>query len=316
MSDEQRWDKEGAPLFEQARDELKDEIVPPGALARAKAGLRERIEQGPRTSLAPKLALAGAFALLAVAVVMWKRLESASAPRIVVAEGSVGPFSAGDDIAPSTLLATGPTAVSLTVGDAARVQLSADSRARAISLTELELLEGRVKLNVARGPFKVVAKDVTLEVVGTVFEVAAHAGEVQVHVSEGAVRVTRGTERWDVHAPGSWPPPPPLPAQKPEPEQPAAEHLTRLEQAQELTRTGKLDAARRIYQALAREDAPIAELALYHLAHLEAQRAKRPRVALEALDELLRRFPNGNLAPEAKLSRIEALRTLGVDAGR
>ena len=307
------WDKEAAPLFEQARAELKDEEVPPAALARAKAGLRERIEAGPRTSLAPKLALAGAFALLAVVVVMWKRLEAASGPRIVVAEGSVGPFTAGDDIEPSTLLATGPSAVSLSVGDGVHAHLSPDSSARAISLTELELLEGRVKLRVDRGPFKVVAKDVTLEVVGTVFEVAAHAGEVQVHVSEGAVRVSRGAERWDVHAVDSWPPPPP-PA--PKPEQPAAEHLTRLEQAQELTRAGKLDAARGIYQALAREDAPIAELALYHLAHLEAQRAKRPRVALEALDELLRRFPNGNLAPEAKLSRIEALRTLGVDAGR
>lgn len=313
MSDDLRWDREAAPLFEQARAELKDEAVPPAALARAKAGLRERVAQGPRASLAPKLALAGAFALLAVAVVMWKRLEAAAEPRIVVAEGSVGPWGEGDDIAPSTVLATGQAAVSLALGDAVRAQLLPDSKARAVSTTELELLEGRVKVRAERGPFKIVASDVTLEVVGTVFEVAAHAGEVQVHVSEGAVRVARGAERWEVHAGDSWPPPaPPAPA---EAQRPAAEHLTRLEQAQELTRSGRLDAARGIYQALAREDAPIAELALYHLAHLEAQRAKRPRLALEALDELLRRFPNGNLAHEAKLSRLEALRTLGVDAG-
>ncbi len=311
MSDDKAWEEKARPLFEEARRELEAEAPSPAALARAKAGFRERLELQRRPSLAPKLALAGAFALAAVAVVMWKRMEEPRGPRIVVAEGTVGGFKTGEEIDAASVL-TAEQSVSLALGDAARVQLEAGTRAR-VTLSGVQLVAGRTRVRVARGPFTVTAGDVTLEVVGTAFEVAADGDVVRFSVSEGVVRATRGAERWEVRAGESWPPaaaPAPVEAEA------HAQQLTRLEQAQELTRAGKLDAARAVYGELAKLDAPIAELALYHLAHLEAQRARRPKVALEALDEQLRRFPNGPLSHEAKLSRIEALRALGIDAGR
>ncbi|MBL8949516.1 MAG: FecR domain-containing protein, partial [Myxococcaceae bacterium] len=220
---------------------------------------------------------------------------------------------------------TGATTATVALGEAARVQLLPGTRARIVSGSQLGLTEGRVRLSVARGPFTVRAGAVTLEVVGTVFEVASDATGVRLMVSEGVVRATRGGQTWEVKAGETWPAPevvqvpePELPVvappPAPSPEQQAV-HQSRLEQAQALTRAGKLDAARALYVQLAKENAPIAELALYHLAHLEAVRARRPKLALEALDEQLRRFPNGALAPEAKLSRIEALRALGFDSG-
>lgn len=313
MSDDKAWEEKARPLFEEARKELEAEAPSPAALARAKAGFRDRLELGRRPSLAPKLALAGAFALAAVAVVMWKRLEQPDGPRIVVAEGSVGGFKTGEEIDSASVL-TAEQSVSLALGDSARVQLEAGTRAR-VTLSGVQLVAGRTRVKVARGPFTVTAGDVTLEVVGTAFEVAADGDVVRFSVSEGVVRATRGAESWEVRAGESWPGSPAPPPSPPEAEV-HAQQLTRLEQAQELTRAGKLDAARAVYGELAKLDAPIAELALYHLAHLEAQRARRPKVALEALDEQLRRFPSGPLSHEAKLSRIEALRALGIDAGR
>ncbi len=322
MTDDERWEKEAAPLFQQARAESAEEPAP-AAIARARAGVRDRMAARP--ALFPKLALAGAIAALAVAFVVWKRLEP-SVAGVVVAEGSLqnGALRTGDAIALGAELSTGATSAVLAVGDAARVQLLPGTRARLVSPSELGLVDGRAKLSVARGPFRVRAAAVTLEVVGTVFEVACSGSEVQLMVSEGVVRAVRGAESWDVKAGETWPAPvllpaptpaAPAPAPAPVPEQQRAVQQSKLEQAQLFTRQGKLDAARALYGELAREDAPIAELALYHLAHLEAVRAKRPKLALEALDEQLRRFPNGALAPEARLSRIEALRMLGLDAG-
>jgi hypothetical protein len=235
--------------------------------------------------------------------------------RIETGAGSLG---SGDRVAAGAELSTGPTSASLALGETARAQLLPGTRVREVSPGGLRLVEGRTRLSVSRGPFAVRAAAVTLEVVGTVFEVACFGDEVQLQVSEGVVRATRGAERWEVKAGETWPAPVApaavAPAPAPSEEQHAAQ-LTRLEQAQALTRQGRLDAARAIYAELARQDAPIAELALYHLAHLEAVRAHRPGPALEALDEQLRRFPNGALAPEARLSRVEALRALGRDAG-
>jgi len=320
VTDDERWEKEAAPLFAEARAESAEQPAA-AALARAKAGVRDRM--GQRPALLPKLALAGALAALAVAFVVWKRLEPSDGGGMVVAEGSLqnGSLRKGDRIEQGAELEAGATSAVLALGEAARVQLWPGTRARVVSQSELGLVDGRAKLSVARGPFRVKAAAVTLEVVGTVFEVACAGGEVQLRVSEGVVRAARGGQSWDVKAGETWPapevvPPPqaevPVPA--PTPEQRAV-HQSRLEQAQLLTRQGKLDAARAIYAELAKENAPIAELALYGLAHLEAVRAHRPKPALEALDEQLRRFPNGALAPEAKLSRIEALRMLGRDAG-
>lgn len=312
--DDARWRQKGAPLFEQARQQESAD-VPPAALARAKAGLRERLELGQRPALFPRLALAGALAAVVLAVVVWKRAPEG--PSIVVAEGSLGALHAGDRVVPGVELSSGAEAAVVALGEKARVQLQPGTRARVVSVGELALISGRTKVSVAEGPFKVAAAAVTLEVVGTVFEVACDRDEVTLFVSEGVVRASRGGQTWEVKAGETWPAPvrAPAPPEAALPERQKAQ-LTQLEQAQELTRLGKLDAARDLYGALAREDGSVAELALYHLAHLEQTRAHRPKVALEALDALLARFPNGALAHEAKLSRIEALRALGIDGGR
>ncbi|MBK7863719.1 MAG: FecR domain-containing protein [Archangiaceae bacterium] len=307
MSDEERWEKEGAPLFRQARAE---EVEPhPAVLARVKGGVRERLEK-PSGSPLPRLMLAAAVALALVGAAVMVR--GSAAPGSVLVEGQLssaaGVVPPGARLDAATELFTTDAQAVLALAQNARVELAAATRVRVPSVTELALTSGKVKLQVTHGPFRVSARDVSLEVVGTAFEVASDGTQVLLHVSEGTVRVSRGADRWDVKAGESWPAPraeaPPAHAA------PKAEELSQLEKAAVFTQQGKLDAARAIYAELAKQDAPVAELALYHLAHLEAQRAHRPKVALEVLDELLRRFPDGALSHEAKLSRVEAQQAL------
>ncbi|MBL8956037.1 MAG: hypothetical protein JNK82_35005, partial [Myxococcaceae bacterium] len=104
MTDDEQWEKEAAPLFQRARAESGEEPAP-ARLARARAGVRDRLNVRP--SLWPRLSLAGAALALVLAFVVWKRAEPAGG--IVVAEGTLqgGALKTGDRVEQGAELTTG-----------------------------------------------------------------------------------------------------------------------------------------------------------------------------------------------------------------
>lgn len=78
-----------------------------------------------------------------------------------------------------------------------------------------------------------------------------------------------------------------------------------------LARIGKLEAAASCYDRIGRGNGMTSELALYEKARLESRALGRGAAALATLEEHARRFPQGALAVEAGLTRIELLSRLG-----
>ena len=202
---------------------------------------------------------------------------------------------------------------------------------------------GGVTLSLARGtidcdvaprhgrPFRVIAGDVTVEVVGTRFTVARHP-EVQVDVAHGKVRVHANDRDVFVAAGERWPamtetaqapavPAVPIEPIAPLPQHPAAApvpppapepHASTHDAfvaAQRLEAHDWTQAAR-AYRTISHGGDRWAALALYSLAELDAAH-DHAGDALAVLDDYQRRFPSGASGEDAAWLRVELLRSLG-----
>lgn len=272
-------------------------------------------------------ATAAAAAAIVIAVVSLRGAGGSDpAPatsQVVTPPGASSQFTVGD----SVIEAGGDTSVDVARGDG--------------GATTLVLARGSVDCDVAprhgRPPFRVVAGDVAVEVVGTRFKVARTGATVRVDVTRGKVRVRAHGEERVLEAGGTWtpgalataePPPaappqataPPEPATEPEldmppeavkdPGQPRAtapSPRAAFAAAQRLESKDRNQAAR-AYRAIANGSDVWASLALYSLAELHATAA--PGDALRDLDELVRRFPRGANAEDAAWLRVDVLRKL------
>jgi TolA-binding protein len=212
--------------------------------------------------------------------------------------------------------------------------------------TTLQLARGTIDCEVSpragRPPFRVLAGEVAVEVVGTRFGVTRHGATVRVDVTRGKVRVTARDETRVLEAGHSWtsaaaggdaPAPAPAAAEpssatdldeletpavpdvqaEPEPRpKPARTSPRAAFGAANQLRSKSLEEAARAYRAIANGSDPVwAPLALYSLAELYADDLQRPAEALRALDELTRRFPRHANAEDAAWMRVGVLRRLG-----
>ncbi|HET9988334.1 MAG TPA: FecR family protein [Kofleriaceae bacterium] len=196
----------------------------------------------------------------------------------------------------------------------------------------LSLARGTIECDVAPRhgrPFRVIAGDVTVEVVGTRFTVARHP-DVQVDVAHGKVRVhandrdvfVAAGERWPATTETAQVPPAPAvpvepvapvpqrsdPVLPPAPEPHASPHDAFIA-AQRLEAHDWTQAAR-AYRTVARGGDRWAALALYSLAELDAAH-DHASDALSVLDDYQRRFPSGASGEDAAWLRVEVLRSLG-----
>ena len=205
--------------------------------------------------------------------------------------------------------------------------------------TALLLTRGSVDCDVApkpgRAPFRVLAGDVTVEVVGTRFAVTRVGAKVRVDVTRGKVHVKSRTEERLLEAGASWTPGLTAEgdARAPEHAAPATEAPAIEMPADEATHQApatprqssraafaaaqRLEAkdateAARAYRAIANGKDVWAALALYSLAEVDATRDATS--ALRDLDELAKRFPRGANAEDAAWLRVTVLRKLKRDA--
>jgi tetratricopeptide (TPR) repeat protein len=213
--------------------------------------------------------------------------------------------------------------------------------------TIVELRRGTIECEVApragRAPFRVVAGEVAVEVVGTRFSVSRR-DRVEVRVTRGRVAVIAAGGRTIIDAGGRWiegeqaglaPEEAELEVDaaagddeailiEPAPDDPpraaaGSRRATRPEKADgDFAAARRLEStdpegARKAYRALASRRDRWAALALYALAELEASEASRGRAAqaLEALDEYAKRFPRGTHAEDAAWLRVQVLLAAG-----
>ena len=192
----------------------------------------------------------------------------------------------------------------------------------------LALMRGKVDCDVepkpGRAPFRVVAGEVTVTVVGTRFTVERGVEGVRVEVVRGKVRVTAmgvdkllaAGETWTnaIVATAAMSPPvaPPdaaidataielAPDPKPAIKQPTAKEI--YDDATALERRDAAAAARLYRRAANMRDPRYAALALYSLADVERSRA--PAIALRVTDEYLQRFPTGVNVEDVLWTRID-----------
>jgi hypothetical protein len=230
-----------------------------------------------------------------------------------------------------------------TVGDA--VIVAGGDTSVGVSTTEdgvvLVLGRGTIDCDVTpregRRPFRVLAGDVEVVVVGTRFAVTRAGPGARVDVMRGKVRVRSAAGERMLTAGESWTstaitpgttstesPAPPVVAPEPAVDTPSAEpsieapvvtdpaptrpRPTSREAftAAQLLESKDLRKAARAYRAIANGKDVWAALALYSLAELQA--ASDPDESLRHLDELTRRFPNGANAEDAAWLRVDVLR--------
>lgn len=294
------------------------------------------------------------------------------APLVLAAAGlaaaaAVAIIVAARDPAPATPVTTpvaSPSRIVTPVGGTSQLELpGALVEARSDTSVEIQHGEaGAITLVIARGavecdveprhgrpPFRVLAGDTTVEVVGTRFTVT-RTPRPRVDVARGTVRVTSPSGTWLVNAGDTWPPPadtasapPPAPAGKPElevaepavvaaPVEPARSLPTEPPAPSQTTRASKPAQTRervresyrialklestdpqkaiRLYRAIATDGKGMEPVALVSLAELQLELGA-PGDALAALDELARRFPKAANIEDAAWLRYEALRAMG-----
>lgn len=273
-----------------------------------------------------------AGAAVAVALALW--LDRRDAQVVTVAES---PSLVVTPIGGSSRFTVGDAVIE--AGGDTSVEVNRDSGGG----IALQLTRGRVECDVTprpgRPPFRVLAADVVVEVVGTRFSVLRSEAGVRVDVTRGKVRVKAPYEERLLEAGGSWAssrttssepippargsavaveqggsqtpspgadappsPPPPRTSAAPPPSTRAA-----FAAAQRLEPSDPVGAAR-AYRNIAHGRDVWAALSLYSLAELHATRD--PASALPVLDELARRFPGGANAEDAAWLRVTVLRAL------
>jgi hypothetical protein len=196
--------------------------------------------------------------------------------------------------------------------------------------TTLTLARGSVDCDVMprpnRPPFRVIAGDVTVEVVGTRFEVSRTDKVIRVDVARGKVKVHGNGEQRMLEAGESWssatvvvvnPPAAeaPVVVKQPEPIEPPTENARPAKPVVQVTPEQAWKTAQRIkdetkraraYRAVANGNHAYAAPSLLNLAELQAKTDLD--AALATLDELKRRFPTSTNAEDAAWLRVEVLR--------
>jgi hypothetical protein len=308
--------------------------------------LAERVDAvlpPPRKSRMPYVMGVAALAAALFALVLFLRRDEAAAPdvatpsRVVTPVGGESRFIVGDAV----IDAKSDTSV--------EVQHAADG---AITLV---LARGAVDCDVeprhGRPPFRVIAGDVKVEVVGTRFTVTRTPAP-RVDVARGKVKVTTSAGTTLVEAGESWPVvtaeappatqktdepateqpvevvdeapvaaapvagPKPAPAVKPSPAAAAtSDDLAQKSMAVALKYEHSDPAkAAALYRAIATDKkttATNAATALLALAQVQLDGLRDPAAALATADEHIKRFPKANTAEEAFFVRYQALRALG-----
>jgi hypothetical protein len=267
----------------------------------------------------PMIAAGFAFAAAAASVVILVAREAPppppSSPSLVVTPaGGSSRFTVGDSV--------------IDAGSDTSVEVAHD----ATGGTTLVLARGSVDCDVTpapgRPPFRVVAGDVTVEVVGTRFAVSRVGTVTRVDVTRGKVSVHGNGEKRLLGAGQSWssapvvaqeapPTPPPAPAPRVAPEPPAEIEIApeparatkplSPEAAYNAALAIKNDKKRaKAYRAVANGNHTWAAVSLLNLAELQAK--SDLDATLATLDELQRRFPRATNAEEAAWFRVEVLR--------
>lgn len=283
-----------------------------------------------RSPWVPWVAVAGVAATAVIVVLAVRRdeLPPTTAPSHVVTPiGGASRFTVGDAV----IDAGSDTSVEVTTGSTGEITLA--------------LARGFVDCDVEpradRSPFRVIAGDVSVEVVGTRFSVSRSATNVRVDVTRGVVLVrATGVERFVVAgetwssaptltadatpAPKSNAPMPaapvvdelvtlepnPPPTKEPptkEPVKPVVSSRSEFQTAQRLEARDKAAAARG-YRKIANGHDKWSALALFSLAELEVSRGRADQ-ALAVVGEYLRRFSRGANAEDAAWLRVEIHRT-------
>jgi hypothetical protein len=295
----------------------------------------------PRKNRMPYVMGIAALAAAVLALVMFLRRddsparEVATPSRVVTPVGGESRFIVGDAV----IDAKSDTSV--------EVQHGADG---AITLV---LARGAVDCDVeprhGRPPFRVIAGDLKVEVVGTRFTVT-RTPALRVDVARGKVKVTTSAGTTLVEAGESWPvvtaevphadepvvdepaeapaveeapvAPAPVAAPKPAPvkQKPAAPAPSGEELGQasykvaQKYETSDPAKAAQLYRAIATDkktNPTLAATALLSLAQVQLDGLKDPAAALATVDEHIKRFPSATNAEEAMLVRYQALRALG-----
>jgi hypothetical protein len=314
-----------APVSEARRDRVEREVF-----ARLDA-MRDVDHANHIAPVRPKrtpLILATGFAFVAAAasvlflVSREPPLARPSTPSSVVTSDSTSTFTVGDAV--------------IEAGKDTSVEVKQDPN----GTTTLTLVRGSVDCDVMprsnRAPFRVVAGDVTVEVVGTRFDVKRVGGITRVDVTRGKVKVHGKGELRYVGAGESWTsehagsaisavtPAPLVEEQAPaaiiEPESREDEIELPAENARPI-RPGKVsprqayeaaleikDERRRAkaYRAVASGNHTWAALSLFNLAELQAK--SDVDATLATLDELERRFPDAANSQDAAWFRVDVLR--------
>jgi transmembrane sensor len=210
---------------------------------------------------------------------------------------------------------SGLAEVSVRLDDGSHVQLEPDSSLRLLSnrasSVEVELRDGRARFDVVRDrkrPFKVMAGDAEVRVVGTRFSVAsekqASGMRIEVRVSDGVVEVQRHDEasvrelragerlEWIAGTADEARAKPAEAANAPGPEEPVL-HEASLDEHAAPEANAPERAVRGTAHAPAETEGSVAEL--FRQATL-ARRAGRMREAAEAYSELLTRHPSDSRA--------------------
>jgi hypothetical protein len=271
----------------------------------------------------PLIAAGFAFVAAAASVVFLVSREAPtpppSAPSLVVTpSGGSSRFTVGDSV--------------IDAGSDTSVEVKHD----ASGATTLLLARGSVDCDVQhrpnRAPFRVVAGDVTVEVVGTRFAVSRVGNTTRVDVARGRVSVHGNGEKRMIGAGESWTSAPlvtaakttvvvepietpPVAAKEPPeieiPPEPVRATKPRVVNPEDLyTAALKLDnlaERKRAYQTIAKGDHAWAALSLFNLAELQAKDGDVD-ATLRTLDELKRRFPKHGNAEDAAWFRVDVLR--------
>ncbi|HEY3807065.1 MAG TPA: FecR domain-containing protein [Kofleriaceae bacterium] len=302
------------PIDVPKNDTRRDRVI--GSVL-AKVAAMQTAERADAVMAEPRSRARFAIALVAplavaAAVLVWVLARTPatpsappSAPSLVVTPiGGSSRFTVGD-----SMIEAGP--------DTSVEVLTAASGA-----VTLALARGSVECDVApragRPPFRVVAGNVTVEVVGTRFTVARRPA-VRVDVVRGKVKVVAPAGTVYVLPGESWPPvapsapvlPPPPLASIPTPpvvESPAPSQASPQAMFKDAQRLRRRDPAKseRLYRSLANHSDVWAALSLYDLAEMHG--AAQTDRALRELDELARRFPRAANLEDAAWLRIEILR--------
>jgi hypothetical protein len=285
--------------------------------------LAERVDAvlpKPPRSRVPYFVGAAALAAAVFAIVLFARRDPAQhdvvaeePSRVVTPIGGESRFIVGDAV----IDAKSDTSVEVRHGEGGAITLVL---ARGAVDCDVEPRHGRP-------PFRVLAGDASIEVVGTRFTVT-RTPSLRVDVARGKVKVTTPASTNLVEAGESWPAitaavaPTPAPEPDPvaEPVAPAAPKVakakpkdTSQESYKDALRLENTDPkkAAQLYRAIATDSKSMAALALVSLAQVELQQLHDPAAALAAAEEHGKRFPSAATAEDAAWLRYQALRALG-----